>query len=121
MNVGVRKTSLTFSASNSELLIIAYLGIVPFRDAAITQKNIITLLKKLENGVREKWGITKSQSIQEFKKTLNKGIDQSKMAVDFSKSSPFFQAPTQTIITNSSNQTWTAYDHPAFGKPLMKP
>jgi len=120
VNVGVRKTSLTFSASNSELLIIAYLGIVPFNDATITQQNIITLLNKLEDSVREKWGFTTSQSIQEFRQTLNQGIDQSKMAVDFRKSSPFFQAPTQTIITNSHNQTWTAYYHPAFGKPLMQ-
>jgi hypothetical protein len=31
----------------------------------------------------------------------------------------FFQAPTHTIITNSSDQTLNVYYQPAFGKHLM--
>jgi hypothetical protein len=32
---------------------------------------------------------------------------------------PFFQAPTKTILVNSSNQNLTLYSHPLFGKRMM--
>jgi hypothetical protein len=50
IEVGVRRTALTFRINNNaELFTIAYLAILPFHDAAATHQNLIAFVKMLQS------------------------------------------------------------------------
>jgi uncharacterized protein YjbI with pentapeptide repeats len=126
IEVGVRKTSLTFHIdNNADLFKIAYLAILPFIDAVATHHNIITLVKNLQSEDLETLGITEPQRIRQFVTALSQAIEQIDAIAPLQQvpglMSPidFFQAPTNTVVTNSSNQSLNIYCHPTFGKPLM--
>ena len=125
IEVGVRRTAITFRiSSNAELFTIAYLAILPFNDAAATHGNIMALVKTLQSPDLETLGNKEQTQIRQLIATLDQAIAQ----IDaipwkgaFGRTPPvkFFQAPTHTIITNSSDQTLNVYYQPAFGKHLM--
>jgi hypothetical protein len=126
LEVGVRRTTLTFRLdSDDDLLKIAYFAILPFKDAAPTHRNIIALLNTLQSQELENLGSKERQRIRQLITTLSQAIEQIE-AIDPLKLAPsrigsvdFFQAPTNTVITNSSDKTLNIYYHSAFGKHLM--
>lgn len=126
IDVGVRRTALTFRIdSNVELFTIAYFAIFPFNDAAVTHQNILTLVNTLQSQDLENLGIKEQKRIGQLITALTQAIAQIdaieslKVAPNLKAQVNFFQAPTQTVVTNSSAQTLTVYYHPAFGKHLM--
>ena len=126
LDIGVRKTTITFSIdNNADLFTLVYLAILPFTDAAATHRNILALLNTLLsqdiNGFENK----QQTPIRELITNIRQVIDQIK-TLDISKLAPqrrepvdFFQAPTNTVLINSSDQTLNIYYHPAFGKSWM--
>src|SRR5919202_3151404 len=126
LEVGVRRTTLTFRIErDADLLTIAYFAILPFKDAAATHRNIIALLKTLQSQDLENLGSKEQQRIRQLITTLSQAIEQIKaieplkVAASLIGSVDFFQAPTNTVITNSSDKTLNIYYHSAFGKHLM--
>jgi hypothetical protein len=126
IEVGVRRTVLTFSiGTNAELFTLAYLAILPFKDAAATHRNIITLVKMLQSQDLEDLSSKEQKQIKQLIATLSQAIakidaiEPLEAASARLKLAHFFQAPTNTVITNSSDQTLNIYYHPAFGKHLM--
>ncbi|MBW4648213.1 MAG: pentapeptide repeat-containing protein [Kastovskya adunca ATA6-11-RM4] len=125
IEVSSRRTALTFRIdSNDQLFSVAYLAILPFQDAGITQQNILTLVNTLESQALEDLGI-KSEQLEQLIAAISQGLDQVrsikalKTISNVTEAVSFFQAPTQTAIANSSDQTLTVYHHPGFGKHLM--
>jgi uncharacterized protein YjbI with pentapeptide repeats len=126
LDVGVRRTVLTFRInSNAELFTTAYFAILPFKDAAATHRNIIELLNRVQSQDLESLGDKEQKRIELLIKALSQVIEQIdatdtlKMTPSLIEQDQFFQAPTQTIITNSSAQSLNIYYHSAFGKHLM--
>lgn len=125
MEIGRRRTVFTFRADSDESLFpIAYMAILPFRDAAATQKNIYTAIEKIANQDTNGQLIT----IQKMQQ-LTTLLEQAKQNVNIIKDATkilgiaaqlsFFHAPTQTILTNSSAKNLIIYDSPHFGKRLI--
>ncbi len=126
IEVGVRKTAITFCIeSNAELFSVAYFAILPFKDAAATHRNIIALVNRLQSQDLDALGIKEPKRIRQLIKALSQAIAQIdaikplKLAPELIEQVNFFEAPTETVVTNSSNQTLNIYYHPAFGKHLM--
>lgn len=126
IDVGVRRTTLTFRIdSNAELFTIAYLAILPFNDATPAHENIMALVKMLQSTELGTFSNKEQKQIQQLIKALNQALtrinstDTLKVAPGRNQPVPFFQAPTHTVVTNSSDQTLNIYYHPAFGKHLM--
>jgi uncharacterized protein YjbI with pentapeptide repeats len=126
LEVGVRRTVLTFHIeSNAELFTVAYLAIFPFSDAAATHRNIIALVNLLRSQQLETLGIEQREEIEQCLTALEQAIAQIEAVNPLTVNSnplesvDFFQAPTNTVITNSSDRSLSLYYHPAFGKPMM--
>jgi uncharacterized protein YjbI with pentapeptide repeats len=126
LDVSSRRTVITFyMGSNAELFTIAYWAILPFNDATATQHNIIALLNALRSQDLKTLEIEESERIRQLIRALSqsikqiKSIDSLKKTVDSTEQVNFFNARTQTILTNSSDQALNVYYHPGFGKYLM--
>ena len=125
IEVGLRRTTLTFSGSNAELFTLAYLAISPFKDGLATHRNIIAFLKMLQSREQENLESKASNRMGNLIAEISQAISQIdtvdflKVALDLRPQDNFFKAPTYTVITNSNNQSLNIYHHPAFGKPLM--
>jgi len=125
VEVGVRRTTLTFTGSNAELFIIAYLAILPFKDATVTHHNIVNLLSTLRSQNLDILGSQDQERIGQLITTLSQTFAQidniklSKITPEPRSAINFFEAPTHTVVTNSSDQTLNVYEHPAFGKHLL--
>ena len=125
MEIGRRRTVFTFRADTDESLFpIAYMGILPFRDAIATQKSIYKIIEIIAN--RDKHGrLMTIQQMQELTTLLEKvmhdanNIKDATRVLGIAAQLDFFQAPTQTILTNSSAKNLIVYDHPHFGKRLI--
>lgn len=128
ISVGYRRTVLTFRVDNDEqLLSTAYVAILPFENATVTQKSIISSIKQLRNHATNHLTIPDLRRIQQLSNTLGQTLNQAN-ALDLSKIIPpamegtsFFKAPTHTILLNSSDQTLSLYHDPSFGKRFMNP
>jgi len=126
LEVSSRKTILTFRMdSNDQLFPLAYVAILPFYDAAATHKNIIALLHILQSQNIDTLGLKDNYRIKQLTAALSKTINQVS-AIDIFQALPglkdkvnFFQAPTQTVLNNSTDQTLNVYHHPVFGKRFM--
>lgn len=125
IEVGVRRTTLTFTGSNFELFTLAYLAILPFQDALATHRNLIALIKMLQSQEEENLELREQKGIKPMIKEVAKVMSKIENAQGFKTSlaqrasSEFFKASTQTIIINSSDQILNIYNHPAFGKYLI--
>ena len=126
LKVGVRRTLLTFHIeSNAELFTMAYLAIFPFSDAAATHRNITALVNLLRSPELETIAIANREQIERCTTALQDAIAQleaiSPLPInsDLLASNRFFQAPTNTMVTNSSDRSLIVYYHPAFGKPIL--
>ncbi|NEO98823.1 MAG: hypothetical protein F6K58_09125 [Symploca sp. SIO2E9] len=126
IDVGVRRTTLTFTSSNAQLLFLAYLAIVPFQDKLATHSQITAFLKILQSKELENLVSRGNRQTGKIIAQINQaisqidGIESLKAALDLSSQDDFFNAPTHTVITNSKNQSLSVYHHPAFGKHWMK-
>lgn len=126
LEVGARKTTITFSIdNNADLFILGYLAILPFKDAQATHDNILAIVKMLHSQKLDALESQPSAPIRELMANLYQVIDTInsneplKSASSLIDSVNFFQASTHTMITNSSDQTLNIYYHPAFGKSWM--
>src|SRR5919202_716579 len=127
IEVSSRRTVLAFKMdSDDKLFATAYVAIIPFNDAATTQKNLIALMKMIQSHDAGKLNVKESKHVQLCSKALNQAIskvDQIKISSSFPKigeSINLFQIPTQMILINSRDQRLSVYHHPAFGKRLIK-
>src|SRR6476469_336815 len=127
IEVSSRRTVLAFKMdSDDKLFATAYVAIIPFNDAATTQKNLIALMKMIQSHDAGKLNVKESKHVQLCSKALNQAIskvDQIKISSSFPNIDDninFFQIPTQMLLINSRDQRLSVYHHPAFGKRLIK-
>ncbi len=127
IEVSSRRTVLAFQMdSDDKLFATAYVSVIPFNDAATTQKNLIALMKMIQSHDAGNLNVKESKHVQQCSKSLNQAIskvDQIKISNSFPKigeSINFFQIPTQMVLINSRGQKLSVYHHPAFGKRLIK-
>ena len=126
LDIGVRKTTITFNIdNNADLLPLLYFAIIPFKDSDAIHRNILSLLKTLQSQNLEVLE-NKQQTVFKQLITNTRQVIAKIQTLDLSKLSPqqrqpidFFQAPTNTVIINSSDQSLTIYHHPGFGKSWM--
>ena len=125
MEIGHRRTVFTFRADSDESLFpIAYMAILPFRDAVATQKSIYTTIEMIASQDKSGQLIT-IQKMQRLTTLLEQAMENANLINDATKilklaaKLNFFQAPTQTILTNSSAKNLIVYDSPHFGKRLI--
>lgn len=126
IDVGVRRTALTFPIdSNDQLFTLAYVAILPFNDAATTHRNIIALVHMLQSTNVEISSLKDPHRLKQLSTALNRTISQVgtidlvQMVPGLKERAEFFQAPTQTVLSNSTDQTLNVYHHKAFGKRFM--
>ncbi|HTL88370.1 MAG TPA: pentapeptide repeat-containing protein [Leptolyngbya sp.] len=121
-----RRTILRFQLDRDETLFqTAFIAILPFADAALTQEFLITVLQSIPTqAVNESaHGL---QIFHELVKTLSQSIhqlDRTKLlqAIPIAiQKIRFFQAPTRSIISSSTARSLTLYDNPQFGKRRIK-
>ncbi|MBZ8178973.1 MAG: pentapeptide repeat-containing protein [Oscillatoria sp. PMC 1051.18] len=127
IEVSSRRTAITFSVdSNDRLFTTAYLAVIPFADAQASHRNLIALVHTLQSQDRNVLSLRKYQRIKQISISLNRAIaklNQFELPnLDRlpAESANFFQAPTQTVLTNSNDQTLEIYRRPVFGKRLMQ-
>src|SRR6478672_2759113 len=126
IEVGSRKTVLTFRIdSNEQLFTTAYTAIVPFADAIATHRSLISLVQTLQSQNFYHLDIQEQKRIQQLAASLGEVIKQVNHFNSLKTISKtidkvnFFQAPTQTVLTNSTAQTLNVYHHPTFGKHFL--
>jgi uncharacterized protein YjbI with pentapeptide repeats len=126
MDIGRRRTVLTFRVDSDEALFpTAYIAILPFKDATTTHKNICSVIEMLNNeeilklGLKSPYRMKQLTDILEEARINANAIKEMKKILEIAAKLNFFQAPTQTILTNSSAQTLIAHDHPNFGKRFL--
>jgi uncharacterized protein YjbI with pentapeptide repeats len=124
--VGRRRTVLTFRVDSDEaLLTTAYMAILPFKDTAITHRNISMALEMMNRediahlGFKSPHLLNKLSTLLEEAKINAIAIQENKKILEIAAKINFFRAPTQTILTNSSSQNLILHDHPNFGKRLI--
>ncbi|MCJ8281464.1 MAG: pentapeptide repeat-containing protein, partial [Rivularia sp. ALOHA_DT_140] len=125
MEIGRRRTVFTFRADSDEsLFTIAYMAIIPFRDAAATQRNIHRIIEMIASQDSSEILIN-IQQIQQltssFEQIIHNAnvIKYSTKILGIAAKLNFFKAPTQTVLTNSSAKNLIIYDSPHFGKRLI--
>lgn len=127
IEVNPRRTILSFTIENDEQLFsTAYVGILPFSDAASTQKNILSLIKMLQPQNGTNLGVRLSNRVAQLSVALTqtmRKIAELKIQQPLLEDSAvlsFLRAPTQTVLTNSSAQGLAVYHHPDFGRHLVQ-
>lgn len=123
LSLSRRRTFLTFTAaSDDQLFLIAYLAILPFRDAPATHRNLAHLLQSVQSQRVDQLSVRALSRIQALNTQLSQLAAQ---VVNFQPvnlpRALFFQSPTQTILTNVSEQNLTLHQHFLFGKRLTDP
>ncbi len=126
MEINRRRTVLTFRVdSDASLFPTAYMAILPFRDAAITHKNIHKALAMIAGDNISPIGKITPDQIKQLNALIDKAKDNTavikevKNILNITAKILFFKAPTQIILTNTSAQTLTIHDHPNFGKKFL--
>ena len=129
LQIGRRRTTLTFEMdSDDQLFITAYSAILPFSDAAKTQKSTIDLAKLLIKIVQssDSKGLLNSDRFAQLGPKLEhtlaiaQALQPPVETLQLTQGIGFFQASTRTTLVNSSSQTLNAYSHPMFGKRLVE-
>ncbi|MCU0547302.1 MAG: pentapeptide repeat-containing protein [Oscillatoriaceae cyanobacterium Prado104] len=126
IEVNSRRTIVSFRIEQDEqLFATAYVGIIPFSDAAFTQKNIITSIKMVQPQSGNNLGVRVSNLVAQ----LSVGLTQTIRKIGEMKIGPvhpddravsgFFQSPTQTVLFNSSAESLMVHYHPDFGRHLV--
>jgi hypothetical protein len=109
IDVGPRRTTLKFKiGSDAELFATAFVAIVPFKDAQMTQENLLQLVQTI--------GAPKVDRLLQESEIKVREIRNSPTFARIVQKGKFFHAPTQTILTNSSDRPLNIHHHPHFGK-----
>jgi hypothetical protein len=107
-----RRTKLTFTMdSDQSLFAIAFAAILPFADAKVTQENLVHVVQMIQsNEILNRLNEAR-ENVKEIhhSPTFTRNLQREK----------FFQAHTQTILTNSGNRTLDIYHNANFGKRLL--
>ncbi|MDJ1183124.1 pentapeptide repeat-containing protein [Roseofilum casamattae] len=127
IKVGYRRTTLVFRLDrDEELLPIAYLAILPFKDSAITQRNITEVMEIIRSpDMDDHLSIKERKRIKQISKALSQVMSRVvrvKVADGLPKpagADEFFAVPTQVALRNSSDRSLNIYSHPSFGKRLI--
>ncbi|HYW19674.1 MAG TPA: pentapeptide repeat-containing protein [Nodularia sp. (in: cyanobacteria)] len=126
LEISRRRTVLTFPVDNDQALLpTACIAILPFLDAFNTQKNIYRMLEMLEKGDVFQLGLKAPDRIKELNNLIHDAISQARIIKEMKRNLElaaqlnFCKRPTKTILTNSSDQSLTVYDHPNFGKRFI--
>ncbi|BCL33604.1 hypothetical protein NSMS1_00510 [Nostoc sp. MS1] len=126
MEITRRRTVFTFCLdSDAALFTTACMAILPFQDAANTQKNIHAVLTMIEKENLSSSRLKTPQRVKQLMSAIAQTITQAKTIRKTKKNLhlaaklKFFQAPTQTILTNSSAQTLIVYENPNFAKRFI--
>lgn len=127
MEIGLRRTVFTFRVdSDCALLPTAYIAVLPFFNVTHTQHNICSILKMISGEEIDCLSIKHPAILQELDTMMNlanekaTAIKNNQAILNLTAKLKFFQAPTQTILTNSSNKNLIVYSHPNFGKYLTQ-
>ncbi|MCV3212495.1 pentapeptide repeat-containing protein [Plectonema radiosum NIES-515] len=126
IEIGRRRTVFTFRVDSDEALFpTAYIAILPFKDAATTQRNIHTVVEIINREDTSLEGEDKSDRLKQLSALIEEArnnadvIRQMQKILEIAAKVNFFQTPTQTILTNSSAHTLIVHDHPNFGKKFI--
>lgn len=122
IEVGYRRTEIIFKIDGDrDIFPTAYLAIIPFKNAVSTQKNLISLMKMLQAHAINSHSMDALKQIKQLSTVLSQTIQK----VNDLKLSPppstaegysFFEAPTQMLLTNSSDFSLQVYYDHSFGK-----
>jgi uncharacterized protein YjbI with pentapeptide repeats len=120
LQIGHRRTTLTFEAdSDSDLMRMAFVAILPFQDAIATHQALGSLLDRLAPQQVDRPFFANFPAIQTMFHSLRTEMARIQLS-DSSRRSltklKFLQAPTRTTLINSNGQTLLLYSQPAFGK-----
>lgn len=123
---GRRRTVFTFYLDSDEALFsTAYIVILPFLDAASTQKNISSLVEMINSEVVANQDFKSPDMVKQLNILVEQAISQATTIKQMKKNIAvaaklnFCQAPTQIILTNSSAHNLIVHDHPNFGKRFI--
>ncbi|MGF1939520.1 MAG: pentapeptide repeat-containing protein [Nostoc sp. ChiQUE02] len=123
---GRRRTVFTFYVDSDEALFpTAYIVILPFLDAASTQKNISSMVEMINSEVVANQDLKSPQMVKQLNNLIEQAmsqattIKQTKKNIEVAAKLNFCKAPTQIILTNSSAHTLIVHDHPNFGKRFI--
>ncbi len=126
IEIGHRRTVFTFQVDSDEsLLPTAYIAILPFKDAAATQKSICTVVEMIMSEDTAKLDIKAPSHVKQLTNLLEQAIKNAfaintmQQKLEIATKFNFFQAHTQTILTNSSAQNLVIHNHPNFGKKII--
>jgi uncharacterized protein YjbI with pentapeptide repeats len=123
LQIGQRRTTLTFEASSdSDLMRVAFVAILPFQDAIATHQALSSLLDRLVPQKIDHHFIANFPAIEVMLHRLRTEIEQIKLSESSRHhlcESKFLQAPTRTTLINSNGQTLRLHSHPSFGKPAL--
>lgn len=127
IKVGRRRTMLTFAMDNdNNLFCAAFAAILPFLDSEETQRSIVRFLQMLQINNSQNYPPREQIKLQKIAEFLTAKLSQTfqikliKPTLNIPKRLRFFHAPTQTVLSNSSDQTLPVYNHPNFGKHWIK-
>lgn len=117
IDTDIRRTVITFRIDREEYLFsMGCLAIFPFDDANKTQKNIVNLVRNLQD-FSEK-NPNQLRVLAAMGEVISKAHDLKQVvrSVRSEQIPQFFHRPTQTILTNSSQKQLIVYTHSDFGK-----
>ncbi len=119
IEVDYRRTTLTFSVEREEHLFpVACAAIFPFEDASPTQKNIVTLIKRIKDN-----NLGKTKRVQILTAMNEMIVKANTLKTLVAEGQPqvrslFFQAATQTLVRNTSQKNLVVHNNRNFGKRL---
>lgn len=126
LEVSFRKTTISFELNNNEQLFpVAYLAIFFFNDRTVVHRYLTSILKKIKLEDYQKLTILDRKRIQQLNITFNKLTNQltsfKELQLEYLplETARFFQAPSQTILVNSTRQQLEVYQSPSFNEELL--
>ncbi len=126
IEIGRHRTVFTFKVDSDEhLFSTAYIAILPFKDAANTQKNICAVVEMILSEDLAKLSLSSPEQIKQLTTLLKRAIDNAiainkmQQKLEVGAKFNFFQAHTQTILTNSIAQNLILHNHSNFGKKFI--
>lgn len=119
IEVGRRRTTLTFPVTgDDQLFLTAFIAILPFGDASATQRNITNIIKVIQSKGTQDFSVKELERLQQVDRVveeLTQKLSTHNLALE---RMAFFQAPTETILVNSSDQMLSVYRNGRFGKHI---
>ena len=117
IDTDIRRTVITFRLDREEYLFsMGCLAIFPFDDASKTQKNIVNLVRNLQD--RSEKNKNQQRVLAAMGEVISKAhnLKQVVKSIRSEQIPDFFHRPTQTILTNTSQKQLTVHTHCDFGK-----